>query len=193
MTRSTSTGYSSRASIKPLPGAYNWLNDEGAPRILVEALKLYGTLETPGNASNPEIIAWANEVGAKTGMLYNDDAVPWCGLFMAVCAKRAGYEPPDISVRASAWSTFGNPSDKPMLGDVLVFTRTGGGHVGLYVGEDAEAYHVLGGNQSDAVTITRIAKSRFSAARRSPFKIGQPKNVRRVMLKPSGGLSQNEA
>lgn len=39
-----------------------------------------------------------------------------------------------------------------------------GGDVALYVGEDAGAYHCLGGNQSDKVCITRIAKSRLSCA-----------------------------
>ena len=48
---------------------------------------------------------------------------------------------------------------------MLVFTRPGGGHVGFYVGEDAAAYHILGGNQGDAVTIVRIVKSRYIARR----------------------------
>jgi hypothetical protein len=51
------------------------------------------------------------------------------------------------------------------LGDVLAFVRNGGGHVGLYVDEDASAYHVLGGNQSDRVSITRVASL-------LPFRLG---------------------
>jgi cell wall-associated NlpC family hydrolase len=80
-----------------------------------------------------------------------------------------------------------------MLGDVLVFKRQGGGHVGLYVGEDKDAYHVLGGNQSDSVSITRILKDRLHAARRCTWKTAQPANVRRVFLSGSGAVSQNEA
>ncbi len=64
------------------------------------------------------------------------------------------------------WIKFGNASDKPMLGDVLVFGRKGGGHVGLYVGEGRDAYHVLGGNQDDTVSIKRIARAGCSGARR---------------------------
>jgi hypothetical protein len=45
--------------------------------------------------------------------------------------------------------------------------RAGFGHVGLYVGEDYGAFHVLGGNQSVVVTITRIARDRCIAIRRS--------------------------
>ena len=39
------------------------------------------------------------------------------------------------------------------------------GHVGFYWAEDDEAYHILGGNQSNAVTITRMSKERFLKAR----------------------------
>ena len=75
---------------------------------------------------------------------------------------------------------------------MLVFVRNGGGHVGLYVGEDATAYHVLGGNQSDGVTITRVAKERCIAARRL-YAVAAPSNVRPVQIGASGPLSTNEA
>ena len=46
------------------PKGYNWLGTVGAlPRTIQEALALHGTLETPGAADNPKIIAWAAEVG----------------------------------------------------------------------------------------------------------------------------------
>jgi hypothetical protein len=80
----------------------------------------------------------------------------------------------------------------PMLGDVLVFVRNGGGHVGLYVGEDETAFHVLGGNQSDAVNIKRIAKRRLYAARWPTYR-AEPVNVRQIPLAPNGALSANEA
>jgi hypothetical protein len=50
-------------------------------------------------------------------------------------------------------------------GAVLVFEREGGGHVGFYVGEDGTSYHVIGGNQGDAVSVARIAKTRLVASR----------------------------
>jgi hypothetical protein len=76
---------------------------------------------------------------------------------------------------------------------VLVFERAGGGHVGMYVGEDAGAYHVLGGNQGDAVSIARIAKIRLFTARRAAWRSAQPSNVRRVLIAAAGNLSKNEA
>ena len=177
-----------------LPEKYKWLSRETGPIILREALALYGVRETAGPASTPEIIKWAEEIGFKIlGITYKDDSIAWCGLFMAVVVKRAGHALPKIPVRASSWAEWGNYSDTPMLGDVLVFTRKGGGHVGLYVGEDKEAYHVLGGNQSDSVCITRIAKYRLTASRRTPWRIAQPRNVRVIQLENTGALSDNEA
>jgi hypothetical protein len=65
--------------------------------------------------------------------------------------------------------------------------------VGLYVGEDVSAYHVLGGNQSDRVMIKRIAKNRLLGIRRCPWRVNEPVNVKPVKLAASGSLSTNEA
>ena len=189
-------------------GAYAWLNQEPGPRMLLEALKLFGTKETPGPADNPVILAWADELGDKLGTAYakwaanwyQDDSTPWCGLGMALVAQRANPEdrperrPPDKYLAAASWASWGRPvgAKGAMLGDVLVFTRDGGGHVGLYVGEDATHYHVLGFNQSDSVNVTRIAKSRCTAARR-PAYVNTPTNVRKVQMAASGPVSTNEA
>jgi uncharacterized protein (TIGR02594 family) len=175
-----------------LPARYAWLAREPGPKMIVEALKLFGTMEAPGLANNPTIIAWAKEVGGEVADVYEADSIPWCGLFMAVIAKRAGKEITKHPLWALSWSAFGAKSPAAALGDVLVFVRNGGGHVGLYVGEDASAFHVLGGNQSDRVCITRVAKSRLYAARRPLYRV-QPDNVRPIHLEATGALSLNEA
>lgn len=189
-------------------GAYAWLNAEPGPRMLGEALKLYGTLETPGAADNPVIIAWADEVQAAVPTPYNkwasawyeNDATAWCGLFAAVCAVRSNPDnrperrPPDKYLSALSWKAWGEgvPIKEARLGDALVFERQGGGHVGLYAGEDATAFHVLGGNTADSVSIARLAKTRCVAARRPPY-LNMPANVRKVWLAPNGAFSRNEA
>jgi uncharacterized protein (TIGR02594 family) len=176
-----------------LPLRYGWLARELGPKMVVEGLKLYGTLEAVGSKNNPTIIAWAKEVGGEVEDVYSADSIPWCGLFMAVIAMRAGKDVPKHPLWALSWSAWGAKADKPMLGDVLTFIRNGGGHVALYVGEDADAYHTLGGNQSDSVCITRMPKSRLYAARR-PLYREQPANVRVVRLASNGAaLSVNEA
>lgn len=175
----------------PLPAQYAWLSKEPGPKMLLEALALFGTVEGPGTKDNPTILAWAAEIGlAKT---YSHDSIPWCGLFIGLVAHRAGKQVVDSPLWALSWADFGKPaSGGAMLGDVLTFKRNGGGHVAMYVGEDSGAYHVLGGNQSDRVCITRIAKSRLYRARRPEYQV-QPTNVRKVVLASNGKLSTNEA
>ena len=63
---------------------------------------------------------------------------------------------------ARNWLLFGRDT-KPVTGAVLIFERGFGGHVGFAVGQDDTHFYVLGGNQSDAITIARIAKSACSA------------------------------
>lgn len=175
-----------------LPAKYQWLHQVGPlPRMVQEALKLYGTLEAPGAANdNPTIMQWADETGLER--VYTADSVPWCGLFAAIVAKRAGKPIVSSPLWALSWSKFGEPGGQPRLGDVLTFKREGGGHVGLYIGEDASCYHVLGGNQSDAVTITRIRKERLHAVRRH-YSIAAPSSARPFVLAASGAVSANEA
>lgn len=174
-----------------LPAQYAWLANEPGPKMILEALKLFGTVEGAGARDNPTILAWAKEVGLAD--TYSRDSIPWCGLFMAVVAKRAGKEVVKSPLWALSWANFGEPPEGgPMLGDVLTFKRDGGGHVALYVGEDASFYHVMGGNQSDKVCITRIARSRLHKARRPIYKV-QPANVRKIALAASGKISSNEA
>jgi len=51
----------------------------------------------------------------------------------------------------------------------MVFWRksraSGLGHVGFYAGEDASAYRILGGNQSDSVSVAWVTKDRLVSAR----------------------------
>lgn len=171
---------------------YEWLKKELAPRHLVEAVKLIGTKEVPGVKHNPAIMSWAKEVGIAD--IYQNDEMAWCGLFMAVTMLRAGREPLRrySAIRAREWANFGVRADKAELADILVFARPGGGHVGYYVGEDALCYHVLGGNQSNSVNVTRIEKSRCVAIRRPAYN-NKPANIRVIALAATGTVSTNEA
>mgnify|MGYP003333378000 CR=1 FL=1 len=173
-----------------LPLSYQWLAQEPSPRHLLKALELYGITEVVGEKDNPVILEWAKELGLEK--VYTADSIPWCALFVSIIMKRAGREPVEKPLWALNWANFGVKVGRPMLGDVLVFKRNGGGHVGIYVGEDKVAYHVLGGNQGDKVCIVRIGKDRLFSARR-PNYINMPTNVREVIVKASGTLSTNEA
>ena len=171
--------------------SYEWLKNETAPKILVQAVKQLGVKEIVGRTHNPVIMGGAEELGLKK--VYTEDEIPWCGLFIAHCCHAAGLDVVERPLWALNWAKYGNKVDEPMLGDILTFKRNGGGHVGIYVGEDATYYHVLGGNQNNSVSVSRIAKSRLHQARRTAWKVAQPASVRKVHLEAKGTITTNEA
>lgn len=184
---------------KLIPEEYFWLlGVSPKPKMLLEAIKTFGVKEGARALNNPEILQWATEVavaGAGNWLddFYTEDAIPWCGLYVGLLAARAGYTVRPRCLAARDWANWGEGVSKPGIGDVLVFWRGSrhgkSGHVGLYVGEDAEAFHVLGGNQGDEVSIVRISRDRFLDARRWP---GLPAaQVNRLSV--AGKLSENEA
>lgn len=178
-----------------LPEEYRDINSYISLPILNEALKLYGTKEYEGPENNPTILGWAKELGNPISQYYKSDETAWCALYVSVCAQRAGYQPPNgfDALRAKSFSTWGDPIfGEPVLGDILVFSRTGGGHVGFYVGEDKTCYHVLGGNQGNMVSIVRIPKERLIAARRAPMN-SCSKHQKRIYRTSKGAISVNEA
>lgn len=179
--------------LPSLPPAYAWLRTlNPLPLMLFHGLALHGVAEAEGTRDNPRIFAWAAELGPEMAAAYRSDSIPWCGLFLALVAHRAGKPVPAGALWALNWARFGVAPDRPALGDTLVFRRAGGGHVGLYVGEDSDAFHVLGGNQSDRVCFARIARRRLFAVRRPDYR-NRPPTVRGYALAASGMLSNNEA
>lgn len=157
-----------------------------------EAKNLAGTKEISGPGNNPVIMDWATSLDIN----YVGDDVPWCGLFVAHCIGST--LPQEVLPRnplgARQWEQFGDATG-PRLGAVMVFWReslaSGKGHVGFYVGEDDTAYQILGGNQSDKVCLTWLAKDRLRGAR-------WPKTARsltssEVRKNRHEGLSTNEA
>lgn len=177
-----------------LPSKYEWLLQEPGPKMLTEALKLYGTKEIVGKQHNQIIVGWADELGI--GAIVNDDEQAWCGLAHAYVAFKAGKSLAPLKgwdlLRALKWANWGQPIDIPMLGDTLVFKRPGGGHVGLYAGETANTFLCLGGNSGNEYKIVEIAKARLVAARRPVYNV-MPANVRRVFVNSGGVVSENEA
>lgn len=138
---------------------------EQAPPWLRTARALIGTDEYAGGADNPIIIGWAREIGliypemAAYSALYQDDAIKWCGLLVAICCARHGIRPPfgpadtDQFLWAQAWKQVaGTRLHVPQIGAILVFPR----HVTFFDGDAGDGYWwCVGGNQSDSVTRAR--------------------------------------
>ncbi len=186
---------------------YEWLLALELPRMVAAGLKEIGLREGAGDSDNPVILAWAKECGLSA--IYRHDATAWCGLFRQLLSVRTGRPGVKDPLWALNWAKFGEPVaaraglalSKPLvfqpgleasLGDTLVFRRPGGGHVGLYIGEDATHYHVLGGNQGDRVSIVRVEKARCVAVRR-PAYVNKPASAVPFLLRPEGEISRKES
>jgi uncharacterized protein (TIGR02594 family) len=152
-------------------------HDVGAlPPWLATMREISGTREYSGSADNPAILGWARFIGEKYPEMrgycaqYNHDAIAWCGLTVAYCLAKNGIRPVfgktenERFLWAGAWQKFGVRLDKPKPGCVMVFTRSGRSHVAFYEGEEGNDYLIRGGNQSDAVTLMRMHRSKLTAA-----------------------------
>ncbi len=161
---------------------------------LETAFSLIGTKEKPGSGSNEAIIDWAENLSLLD---YDDDDIPWCGLFVAHCIGSQLPEEvlPTNPLGARRWQKFGREI-LPQVGAVMVFWRGSKdgwkGHVGLYWAEDDKAYHILGGNQSNSVSITRINKDRLLTARWPETGLS-PEGKKRIAQADGKLLSVNEA
>ena len=157
------------------------------PSWLKIARSYDGLKEIPGPRHNQTIIRWLGKLNAW----WSNDETPWCGVFVAHCMQECGLFYPKFYMRAKAWSDYGSllRRDRLAPGAILVFDRAGGGHVGFYVGEDAGFYYVLGGNQSNAVNVMKLGKSRLVASR---WPKGEPVIGKPVYLN-GGSVSTNEA
>lgn len=157
-----------------------------------EAWRLIGVDEDAGTGSNAVILKWAEDLDLD----YGDDEIPWCGLFVAHCiGAQLPDEPlPANPLGARSWGRFGDHVT-PQPGAVMVFWRESRqgfkGHVAFYAGEDDTHYHVLGGNQSNSVSVMRIGKDRFLDAR-WPKTGGKPSGQRRRVRRDGTPVSANE-
>lgn len=145
-------------ALLPMP------QDNGDPPWVKEMKKVYGLHEVRDKA---RLQAWLKSDGKTLG---DPTALPWCGDAAETAMKLALPDEPFVGSLAinpyfaRHWATFGR--EAMGYGAVGVFSRgPTSGHVGFLVGEDDTCLHVLGGNQSDGINVTRVEKWRLLAAR----------------------------
>jgi uncharacterized protein (TIGR02594 family) len=157
------------------------------PYWLTIARRDLGLAEVAGAETAPKIKQWLADLGAW----WRDDETPWCGVAVGAWMKQAGISRPKHWYRAKGWLDWGFPCGG-VLGAVVVFERTGGGHVGLAVGYDASQsrVYVLGGNQGNKVSILPFDVNRVIGWR-WPYPATQ--NATGLPLMGGGQLSNNEA
>lgn len=173
---------------------------------IAEARKHIGLREnTSKTEHNPTLLQWLSDMGNFSNAArawWHDDETPWCGLFVGHALGVAGRFVVREWFRAKAWESSDMTAlEKPAYGCIVTFTRQGGGHVGFVVGKDAKGnIMVLGGNQSNAVSIAPFAVSRISglywpsmwngkAVKSTP----NPDRYDLPLLSSNGKVSTNEA
>lgn len=148
-----------------------------------------GLRELPGAPTAPRIATWLKNLKAW----WNDDETPWCGVAVAAWMQACDIALPKHWYRAKGWLEWGRELVTPAVGCVVVFERTGGGHVGLVVGISEVGYlMVLGGNQGDEVSIRAFDKSRVIGYRWPPSH-PLPTDRTLPLLASNSGVSRNEA
>lgn len=143
-------GWSSRAETVKTNDNLAWID---------EAHQYVGLTEIKGSRHNKTITKWLQTLGAW----WTDDETPWCGVFTAHCLTVAGRTIPKHWYRAKAYADYGMVLTRPAFGCLGVMSRTGGGHVCFVIGETTgDCLVVIGGNQSNQVSIATYPRSRFS-------------------------------
>ncbi len=147
----------------------------GALKLLPNDLKIVDLKVTTSLALEP---IWITEARKYMGLHEVKDAktldklldldsseIPWCGAFtgMVIAKVLPDENLPSNMLWARNWSKAGIGIDDStvVLGAIAVFERGSGGHVGFVVGHDETTLHILGGNQSNMVSITRVEKRRL--------------------------------
>ena len=123
-----------------------------------------GVTEVPGPGSSDRVRAYFACAGHPEII---SDEVAWCAAFVGACLERAGVRC-TRSLQARSYLAFGVPIDKAVAGCVAIFSRgtnPSDGHVAFVVGATVDAMLVLGGNQSDSVSVTAIPRARLLGLR----------------------------
>ena len=127
-----------------------------------------GTKELKGTVDNPKIMEMYRTVGHHW---VEHDEVAWCAAFVGHCLEKVGIAS-TRKLNARSYLTWGEKVaglEQAKEGDIVVFTRgtsAATGHVAFFLKATGSQVEVLGGNQSDGVTVARYAKSRLLGIRR---------------------------
>jgi uncharacterized protein (TIGR02594 family) len=161
----------------------------GEPPWLKAGRGYVGTKEIVGPKHNPAVVdLWKK--AQVPGV--NDDETPWCAAFVSAVLEESGVR----SARtgwARGYLAWGKRVGAAAVGAIVVFERgPNAGHVGFVVGQDqAGRLLVLGGNQSNAVTIAPFDRGRVLGFRWPEG--SEPAGFALPTYRSAGAASRNEA
>lgn len=135
------------------------------------------------NEQNPVLAQYLQK--ANPGL--NPAVTPWCAGFVGSVLNSTGIKGTG-SLAARSYLNYGQATDKPTLGDIVVLNRQGDqsntlGHVGFYAGTDKNGnVQVLGGNQNNSVSTQSYSPDRILGFRvplngQQVAKIAQQNNI----------------
>lgn len=131
---------------------------------LREAWRELGQRERAGSPANTRIVAMYRDAGHAQVV---SDEVAWCAAFCGACLERTGLRS-TRSLLARSYLQWGTQLTEPRLGAIAVLSRGADprqGHVGFWLGETDAEIVLLGGNQSDSVSVALYPKSRLLSLR----------------------------
>jgi uncharacterized protein (TIGR02594 family) len=134
------------------------------PQWLAAAWAELGQREIAGASDNPRIAALFRD--AEKGATRHDE-VPWCAAFVGACLERVAVAS-TRSLMARSYLRWGASAEEGRFGAIAVLSRgrdPAAGHVGFLVGETDGEIILLGGNQSDAVSVAAFPKPRLLGLR----------------------------
>lgn len=137
------------------------------PPWLKGAFADLGVKEVTGTKHNPRVLAMFAVAGHPE---IKDDETAWCSGAVNAWFIETGFKGTN-NLAARSWERWGKPLDieKPIKrGAVLIFrrgTEKWQGHVCLLLEDRGDALVVIGGNQSNAVTIATYSRDALIAAR----------------------------
>ena len=154
------------------------------------AQEALGMQELAGPANNAEIIQMFADVGHSW---VKEDAVAWCAAFVGSMLERAGLAS-TRKLNARSYLDWGKEVEleNAQPGDIVIFSRGDPngwqGHVAFFVRDMGVFIDVLGGNQSDQVSVARYPKSRLLGIRRAWYveTKKEEKATQRPAQRPSG-------
>lgn len=112
----------------------------------------------PGE-TNPRVAQYLASTNLHRS-LAKDDSTPWCSGFVNWCVEKAGYAGTD-SASAKSWLGWGRGINIARRGCIVILSRGAGGHVGFYIGRTTTVLQVLGGNQSNSVSVASYDLARL--------------------------------
>lgn len=137
-------------------------------KIFSIALSQIGIREIVGSKHNPEVLKYFSEIGHEW---VKDDETAWCSAFWNWVVSKAGKKGSG-KLNARSWLDTGVAVslEDAQIGDTVVLWRKSPkdwrGHVGGYVRHDKNFIYLLGGNQSNSVSIRAYPRHRLLSIRR---------------------------